>query len=108
MDQINVNQRLAWDSIPDIQFQCQNINESVNDGINLIVSHKNKEIYIDGKPFSVISESPAIDLNEINEIGNYEVMIYISLVRGPGWELYVVQSPMYFVLTAKHVFYKCI
>lgn len=106
MNQINVNQRPPWDSIPDIEFRCQNIIQSSNDEINLIVSHKNKEIYVNDKPFAAISESTPVYTNQINQFGNYEVMIYISLVRGPGWELTAFQNPIYFVLSAKNVFYK--
>ena len=109
MEQIDVQrQRPSWDSIPDISFRCQNENYSVNDEIKLVVSHKDREIYINGKPFSKITEFVPVYNVQKNEFGNYEVMIYISLVRGPGWEFAAFQPHMLFVLLPKNVFYKCI
>jgi len=108
INQINMNQRPPWDSIPDIEFRCQNANPSSNDELKLVLSHNNKELYINDKPFSAISESNAGYMAEKNEFGNYEAMISITLVRGPGWEFSSFQSTTYFVLTSRPVFYSCV
>ncbi len=103
---IKLHRSPPWDSIPDIEFRCQS--QLSNDELKLVLSHKNKTLYINDKPFSAISESYPRYINEKNEFGNYEAMIQVVLVSGPGWELSSVGSPTLFALTSTQVIYSCI
>jgi hypothetical protein len=78
----------SWNMIPDLAFTCRISEEKL---IKIVISHKERELYIDGQPVAVLKESNPVWNMEQGDL-MMEWMIAITLMRGPGWTFSDVQG----------------
>jgi hypothetical protein len=97
--------RPVWNKIPDLEFSCQ---DSRHNNIDLVISHKDDSIHINGTKSIPIRTSDPRFVPQSNQYGNSDVAIEISIINGPGYQFVATAGqPIFINLSPKDV-YNCV
>jgi hypothetical protein len=103
IDQLQRNTLVVdWNRIPDISFECEEA-YTTHEHVNAVLSHKSRELLIDGKVEGPLTRSLTYYTNGQNRFGNMAVILVVSSVSGPNWQIDSGGG----LITRDHV-YRCI